>query len=53
MKYLTIREFAVREKITPRSVARWVDKGLPCIHLGKKKLIPEDAFDRMLENQNV
>ena len=48
-RFLTPEEFAEMHSLDIKDVRRWVSGfRIPCVRIGKDRLIPEDALERLL-----
>jgi excisionase family DNA binding protein len=48
---LTPREFALRVRVSPTTVHKWLDEGLPSAKIGARRLIHIDTADVWLKEK--
>lgn len=48
MEYSTPNDFALRLKVSPRTVKRWLKQGLPSVCVGRSRRILTDQADAWL-----
>ena len=55
-KFITVREFieALGGRVSKNTVYSAINRGeIPCVFIGRRRLIPEDALTQMLKPQNT
>jgi excisionase family DNA binding protein len=55
-KFLTVSEFleALGGRLSKNTVYSAINRGeIPCVFVGRRRLIPEDALTQMLQSQNT